>query len=140
MTAAETQFPTVSNSTSWLKLAQNVFDLQASRWDTSVCNGGLRWQIFALSTGYHFKNSFSHATFFQLAARLAKFTGNQTYADWADKGWDWTSRVGLIDADFNVFYGARTGSNCSGISKLVQAHTAGAFLYGSAVMYNEVSP
>ena len=138
MTAAETKFPNNSSSPSWLELAQNTFDSQVARWDKSSCGGGLRWQLYSFNEGYDYKNSLSQATFFQLAARLAKYTGNQTYTEWADKAWNWTTSVGLITSDSRVFDGAMTRMNCSGISKLQWTYNAGAFLYGSAVMYNEV--
>ncbi|EOD52835.1 putative glycoside hydrolase family 76 protein [Neofusicoccum parvum UCRNP2] len=91
MTAAERDFPTTGNQTAWIDLARNVFDTQAARWDTGSCGGGLRWQIFTFNAGYNYKNSISQAMFFQLAARLAHFTGNQTYVDWASRAYDWTS-------------------------------------------------
>lgn len=138
MTAAETQFPGISSSPPWLDIARNVFDAQAARWDNLTCGGGLRWQIFSFNNGYSYKNAISQASFFQLAARLAKYTGNQTYSDWADKAWDWSTSVGLVTTDFKVFDGTQASSNCSSISKLQWTYTAGAFLYGSAVMYNEV--
>lgn len=47
MTAAELGFPMSADNTtattSWLDLAQNVFEAQAARYDTSTCGGGLRW-------------------------------------------------------------------------------------------------
>lgn len=138
MTAAEQQLPNPPSSPSWLRLAQNVFDLQAARWDTSSCGGGLRWQIFTFNSGYDYKNAISAGTFFQLAARLARFTGNQTYADWAEKSYEWTSSVGLIDSDFKVYDGALTTNNCSQPSHLQWTYNAATFLYGSAVMYNLV--
>lgn len=139
MTAAEAHFPEISSSPPWLDFARNVFDAQAARWDDSSCGGGLRWQIFAFNRGYDYKNAISQATFFQLSARLAKYTGNQTYVEWAEKVWDWSKSAGLVATDYKVFDGTVTISNCSEISKLQWTYTAGAFLYGSAVMYNEVS-
>ena len=138
MTAAEQQLPSPSASPLWIDLAKNVFDLQASRWDTATCGGGLRWQIFNFNDGYAYKHSPSAGTFFQLAARLARYTGNQTYADWAVKTWDWTTSIGLIDSEFKVYDGAHTTTNCSDINNLEWTYTAGMFLYGSAVMYSYV--
>lgn len=47
MTAAEDKFPNPPpDQPQWLALAQAVFNLQAQRWDTTTCGGGLRWQIF----------------------------------------------------------------------------------------------
>ena len=138
MRAAELQFPNPSTSPSWLDLAINVFNDQVGRWDTKNCGGGLRWQIFTFNKGYNYKQTLSQGAFFQLAARLARYTGNQTYADWATKSYDWTSSVGFISDDYKVFDGALTSDNCSEISHLQWTYAAGAFMYGSAVMTNFV--
>lgn len=138
MRAAELRFPNPSASPSWLDLAINAFNDQVSRWDTSTCGGGLRWQIFVFNKGYDYKNAITTATFFQLAARLAKYTGNQTYADWATNGYDWASSVGFISHDYKVFQGTLVESNCSTIDHVQWSYAAASFLYGSAVMTNFV--
>ncbi len=139
MRAAEFQFPKPSTSSpSWLDLAINVFNDQVLRWDTKTCEGGLRWQLYSFNAGYDYKNAMSNGAFFQLAARLARYTGNQTYADWATKSYDWTSSVGFINDDYKVFDGALVDGDCSAISHLQWTYAAGTFLYGSAVMTNFV--
>ena len=138
MRAAELQLPNPSTSPSWLDLAVNVFNDQAARWDTSTCGGGLRWQIFNFNSGYNYKNAISSGAFFQLAARLARYTGNETYADWATKSYEWTSSIGFLSQDYRVFDGALTDRNCSAINRLQWTYTAGTFMYGSAVMTNFV--
>ena len=138
MTAAEQQLPAPSGNASWLDLAKNVFDLQVARWDTKTCGGGLRWQIYTFNDGYDYKNSQSSGFFFQLAARLARYTGNQTYADWAIQSYDWSSSVGLISKEFRVYDGTLVSQNCTSIDKLQWTYTAATFVYGSAVMYNFV--
>ena len=137
MTAAEHGFPK-ADSPSWLDLAKNVFDRQVIRWDTKVCEGGLRWQIFSFNTGYDYKNSASNGIFFQLAARLGAFTGNQTYIDWAVKSYQWTKSVGFVTDDFRVFDGADAATECSGINRVQWTYNAATFVYGSAVLYNQV--
>ena len=138
MRAAELQFPNPSASPSWLDLAISVFNDQAGRWDSSTCDGGLRWQIYTFNQGYDYKNAISTGAFFQLAARLARYTGNQTYADWASKSYDWTSSVGLISHDYKVYDGVTVNSNCGSIDHIQWTYAAGAFMYGSAVMTNFV--
>lgn len=135
MSAAERGFPT-AGSISWVQLAKSVFDEQAARWDTKSCGGGLRWQIFTFNNGYNYKNSISTMTFFQLAARLAHYTGNSTYADWATTSYNWAHTVGLIDNKYRVFDGTDTNTNCSQINQIQWSYAAAGFLYGSAVMYN----
>ena len=139
MRAAELRFPNPSTSPSWLDIAVNVFNDQVSRWDAQTCGGGLRWQILRFSNGYGYKSTISAGAFFQLAARLAKYTGNQTYADWATKSYDWTSSVGFINDDYKVFDGALVDRNCSLIDRLQWSYDAAAFMYGSAVMTNFAS-
>ena len=138
MNAAEKGFPSPDGSTSWLDLAKNVFDEQVRRWDTETCEGGLRWQIFSFNEGYDYKNSQSNGVLFQLAARLAAFTGNSTYVDWAEKAYDWTKSVGLISKHFEVYDGAHTATNCSDKSRIQWSYLSACFVYGSAVMYNHV--
>ena len=139
MSAAEQKFPDPpSSKPQWLALAQAVFNDQASRWDTQYCNGGLRWQIFTFNTGYDYKNSISNGCFFNLGARLALYTGNDTYAQWAEKTFNWTQAVALMDANYHFYDGAHTTLNCSDINKEQWTYNAGVFLLGASVMYNYV--
>lgn len=141
MSAAETKFPDPpADKPQWLALAQGVFNSQALRWDTQFCNGGLRWQIFTFNTGYDYKNTISNGAFFNLAARLARYTGNQTYADWADRTWEWSQAVGFIKMPEYYFYdGAHTTLNCTDINRIQWSYNPAIFLSGAAHMYNFVS-
>ncbi|KAH7051201.1 glycosyl hydrolase family 76-domain-containing protein [Macrophomina phaseolina] len=140
LTAAERNFPQADGQgSSWEDLARNVFDGLAPRWDTQSCGGGLRSQIFTFNSGYNWKNSASQALFFQLAARLAHFTGNQTYVYWASRTYNWTRDAGLIGDDFAVYDGASANDNCSNVSGEQWSYTAASFAYGSAVLANFTS-
>ncbi len=135
LTAAERGF--TAGTPSWLELATNVFDTQAARWDEGTCDGGLRWMIAMVNDGYNYKNSMANGNFFQLAARLALLTNNQTYADWAEKSYSWLVSTGFIDPSTGSIYdGAPTITNCSDINAIQYTATAGIVLYGTAVMYN----
>ncbi|KAJ9139484.1 Mannan endo-1,6-alpha-mannosidase [Pleurostoma richardsiae] len=139
MSAAENNFPNPpSDQPQWLALAQAVFNEYATRWDAQDCGGGLRWQIFTFNNGFNYKNSISNGCFFNLASRLSRFTGNQTYADWAAKVFDWETGVGLITPDFKIFDGATIddGQNCTKPDVIQWTYNAGIFLHGAAVMYN----
>jgi len=89
MSAAENKLPDVEGEMSWLSLAIAVFNTQVPRWNPETCGGGLNWQIFRFNPGFDYKNTISNGCFFNIAARLAKYTGNETYVEWAEKAWDW---------------------------------------------------
>ncbi|RDL37674.1 Mannan endo-1,6-alpha-mannosidase [Venustampulla echinocandica] len=136
MLAAEYKFqdppPT---SPGWLALAQAVFNTQAIRPDPP-CGGGLRWQVYPYLTGYDYKNSIANGCFFNIGARLAKYTSNDTYAVHATKAWDWITSVGLMDHDYNVYDGAHIGTNCTDINRVQFSYNSAVWLLGAANMYN----
>lgn len=137
MTAAEMGFKNPDTTgVQWLAAAQAVFNEYAWRWDNSTCSGGLRWQIYTFNNGYDYKNSVSNGCFFNIAARLARYTGNTTYADWAETIYDWMTDVGFIDDDYNVYDGASDTDGCTEIDQAQWTYNAGIFLEGSAAMWN----
>lgn len=140
MTAAERNLPQASDaSTAWIDLARNVFDVQVRRWDDAKCGGGLRWQIYTFNAGYNYKATMAQAPFIQLAARLARFTGNQTYVEWAEKAYSWTESVGLIDADtFAVYDGTTTTDNCTSLDRTQWSYHAASLTYSSSILANIV--
>jgi len=137
MAAAERGFPNPpKNKPQWLSLAQAVFNRQAGRWDTKNCNGGLRWQIPPTNKGYDYKNSVSNGLLFHLGARLARYTGNSTYADWAEKTYKWTTDMGLISKpDYRIYDGAHI-PECVVSSKIQWTYNAGIYLSGAAYLYD----
>ncbi|KAK0125534.1 hydrolase 76 protein [Cadophora gregata] len=138
MSAAENKFPDPPDpkQPGWLSLVQAVFNEQVGRWDTSLCNGGLRWQIYEV-TGYDLKNTISNGCLFNIAARLARYTGDQKYADWAVKIWDWMERIGLISKSFDVFDNAEAAKlNCTELDRNQWTYNAGTMLMGAATMFN----
>jgi mannan endo-1,6-alpha-mannosidase len=138
MTAAELNFPNPpAGEPQWLELAQAVFNTQASpdRYD-GTCGGGLRWQIPPTNLGYDYKNTISNGCFFNMGARLAAYTGNASYAHYAERAWNWTTGVGYIDKDYNVFDGGHIEHNCTDINPVQFSYNHGVFLLGAATMYN----
>lgn len=138
MGAAERNFlnPT-DKSKLWLGLAQGVFNTMTSRWDDKLCGGGLRWQIFQWNSGYDYKNSVSSGCLFHISARLARFTGNQLYVDWAEKVWDWMEEVDLITTDQYWFvYDGLAVENCSDVTRLQWTYNQGLMMAGAAYLYN----
>lgn len=139
MTAAEENFPNPpADRPGWLALAQAVFNTQASpdRHD-ETCNGGLRWQIPPTNKGYPYKNSIANGCFFNIGARLARYTGNTTYSDWAEKTWNWWAGVGFLDAEtYAIYDGADVAVNCTDINKAEFSYNSAVWLLGAAYMWN----
>lgn len=140
MAAAEKNFENPSDDEpQWLYLAQAVFNTMAARWDTEHCNGGLRWQIFKWNNGYNYKNTVSNGCLFQLAARLARYTKNETYVDWAEKTWDWLVAQNFIKQNSDgwpVYDGGTIEESCSDVVNLEWSYNSGLMMSGSAYLYN----
>jgi mannan endo-1,6-alpha-mannosidase len=142
MSAVEYGFPipSTSNASSneYLELAINTFNDFVRRWNTTQCNGGLKWQFTPSNNGFDYKSSIANGGFFQLAARLARYTGNATYLAWAEKEWDWMTGVGFIDdTTYSIIDGAgdNNGQNCTVFSTQQWTYNNAIFLYGTAVLY-----
>jgi len=125
----------------WAGVCENVFNDFVARWKFAddTCGGGLKWQIFSSSAGYNYKNSISNGGFFQLAARLYRFTGNETYYEWARDVWNWSTELGFI-ADsgdgYVVYDGASDTLNCSEFDHTMWSYNLGVFMMGTAVLAN----
>ncbi|PVI02808.1 glycoside hydrolase family 76 protein [Periconia macrospinosa] len=136
LTAAEVGLPVPQGqSGQWIDFASNVFNTQVERWDPQACSGGLRWQIFSLNMGYDYMDAGSASNFFLLSARLARFTGNKTYTEWAGKAYQWAEDHKFIDK-FQVYGGASVKDNCSKVEKAQWSMDHAVFTEGAAVMYN----
>jgi mannan endo-1,6-alpha-mannosidase len=141
LTAAELNFTNpATGQPGWIELAQGVFNTQVPRIDNSTCGGGLHWQAYQFLNGYSYKNSIANGCFFNIAARLAAYTGNDTYAQYATQIYDWTKTIGLIDANYNVYDGADSSNNCTIVRKEQFSYNVGVYLLGAATMYNYASP
>lgn len=149
MTAAEYNFPNAPTGDTWLTLAEGVFYDQSSDngqgWDTTICEGGLRWQKFIAQSGYVMKNAVSNGGFMMLAARLAMYTQKQSFADWAEKEWNWATTAGMIDnTTWTVFDSISKGTggkvaDCTGPDHTQWTYNYGTFMTGCAYMYAFVS-
>ncbi|KAL5614547.1 hypothetical protein BROUX41_004650 [Berkeleyomyces rouxiae] len=137
MTAAEAGFEDpAADKPQWLALAQAVFNDYASRWDEASCSGGLRWQIYTFNAGYNYKNTISNGCFFNIAARLARYTGNSSYADWAEKIWNWEKQLLFVNTDWEIEDGAHTDDECRDMTKVLWSYNFGIHMHGAANMYN----
>lgn len=138
MSAAEYDFAVPSGSPSdiYYQLSMNTFNDMTGRWNLTQCDGGLKWQIFPSNNGYDYKSSIANGGFFQLAARLARYTGNVTYAEWADQTYNWMESIGFVGPNYAVFDGAGDLQNCSAVDHDQWSYNAATMIHGSAVMYN----
>ncbi|KAH7026304.1 glycoside hydrolase [Microdochium trichocladiopsis] len=124
---------------SWLAISINAVNAFARRWraDESTCGGGLKWQYRPSEPGYTYKNAVTNGGFFQSTARLARFTGNETYAVWADIIYDWSERVRLVTPDYHVVDGTsdHEGQNCSSVNRDEWSYNIATYMHGAANMY-----
>lgn len=147
ITAAEYNLPNRPEGPTWLTLAIRVYNDQkdsSGGWDESFCGGGIRWQKDPWQGGYTMKNSVSNGGFFMLAARIAWFTQQDKYAEWAEKVWDWSTSVNLVNnktwevAD-SVSQAKGGGDGCSLPDHMRWTYNYGTYLSGAAYMYAFVS-
>lgn len=149
MQAAERNFtsPGEGYPESWLYFAQATFNTMANRWDTSHCEGGLRWQIYTWNAGYNYKNLVSNGCLFNLASRLYRYTNNVTFADWAEKAFEWMMEIEFItplnnntsnysQVRMKALDGAATDQNCTVIAPYEWTYNQGLLIAGCAFMYN----
>lgn len=130
------------DDTTWLELSQNVFDLLWSRWDEDTCNGGLRWQFDSSRDGYDYKALISNANLFQLGARLAKLTGNDTYTHASEEIYNWIYGAGLVNELENgseVYDGFNTDTNCTDTIKVLWTYNYGTLIAGAGYLYSVTS-
>lgn len=140
MEATERNFTNPPDSeVGWLALTQAVFNTMWARWDDSYCGGGLRWQIFSWNSGYTYKNTISVACMFTIAARLGRYTGNDTYIEVANTAYEWLVDIGFVvvtDGTAVVYDGANIGTNCTDITTSQWTYNLGLLMAGSAYAYN----
>lgn len=68
---------------------------------------------------------------------MARYTDNETYAQYAEETWDWVEGVKYIE-DYNVYDGAHDYTNCTDVFKAQFSYNAAVFIQGAAFMYNFV--
>lgn len=84
------------------------------------------------------KNTISNGCFFQLGARLARYTGNDTYAYWANLTYNWLVSSPLIGPDYSVYDSIGfTDTSCDTTAGQIQwTYNIGTMIAGCAFMYN----
>ncbi|KAJ5085379.1 CAZyme family GH76 [Penicillium argentinense] len=136
ITAAELNFPEREDEPSWVTLAQGVFDAQVARWDMTSCNGGLRWQIWPYQGGYGIKNAISNGGLFQLAARLALYSKNETFGIWAEKIWDWSQTTPLLRKNWNIADTTNVDAKCKDHGDFQWTYNYATYIAGAGYMHN----
>ncbi|CAG8893102.1 unnamed protein product [Penicillium egyptiacum] len=136
MTAGELNFPEREGEPSWISLAEGVFNGQIPRWDMTACGGGLRWQIWPYQDGYNLKNAISNGGLFQLSARLALYTKNATYAEWAEKIWDWSHSTPLLRKTWVIADTTTNAANCKDHGDHQWTYNYATYISGAGYMHN----
>ncbi|KAI0200898.1 family 76 glycoside hydrolase [Astrocystis sublimbata] len=138
--AAETGFTDPpKEEPQWLALAQAVFNEQTHidrRVEGGNCDWGLRWQVYRTNNGFDYINTIANACYFNMGARLRRYTGNETYGDLAEKTWDLLTRLNYINDEYDVYDGAHIPDDCKSINKAQFSYNAAMLLQGAAFMYN----
>lgn len=80
----------------------------------------------------------ANACYFNIGARLARYFGNQTYADLATRTWDLIHDLGYISDKWDVYDGAHL-PDCTDLNKAQFSYNAAMLLQGAAFLYNYVS-
>jgi mannan endo-1,6-alpha-mannosidase len=82
----------------------------------------------------------STALFFNLGARIYRWTGSEEVADYVTMAYSWLDERGLIDSKTGAVYdGARVDDNCTTINKFQWSVNAASLSMGLAYLYNTVS-
>lgn len=80
----------------------------------------------------------ANACYFNIGARLARYTDNSTYADLANRTWNIIYDLGYISDKWDVYDGAHL-PDCTDINKAQFSYNAAMLLQGAAFLYNYVS-
>ncbi|KAJ5206731.1 Six-hairpin glycosidase [Penicillium cf. griseofulvum] len=136
ITAGELNFPEKDGEPSWVSLAEGVFNGQVPRWDMNTCGGGLRWQIWPYQNGYGLKNAISNGGLFQLSARLALYTKNATYAEWAEKIWDWSATTPMLRKNWVIADTTSVAADCKDHGDHQWTYNYATYIAGAGYMHN----
>lgn len=75
--------------------------------------------------------------FFNIGSRLALYTGNTTYYNWANTTYNWMARIGLLnETTWAIFDGSDDRLNCTQLDHDQWTYNVGIYLFGAANMYN----
>lgn len=79
----------------------------------------------------------ANGCYFNIGARLHRYTQNDTYGELAEKTWDLMERLGYVSDKYDVYDGAHE-PDCTEINKAQFSYNAAMLLQGCAYLYNSV--
>ncbi|KAJ5811873.1 endo mannanase GH76 family [Penicillium riverlandense] len=138
----------VSQSMYWQRGSGD--DFMPANWSSFLTNSDqMAWGLAAMTAaelGYPQESSMPSwvslaedcGGLLQLAARLARFEKNDHYyLGWAEKVWEWSEQVSLVDTKSGKIADMiSTANDCKTVSDLQWTYTYGLYLGGAAYMYN----
>lgn len=89
--------------------------------------------------GFDYKNSIANGAYFNIAARLARYTQESAYAESAYATFAWMLQTGLVDGHYKVLDGAHTGFDCTDINGAQYSYNVAVLLQGAAFLWDLVS-
>lgn len=96
-------------------------------------------QIYNWLNGWMYKNTASNGGLFHLGARLALYTKNDTYAQWAEKAYDWMAASPLLqpgDGTVNDGTSMQTTPMCKDADHTQWTYNYGIMIAGAAYVSN----
>lgn len=144
--AAERGYPQPENvDKSWIEMAENAFEGFASYWNEDKrCGGGLPQLPKVVADNMHpsipdVRDMLTQGAFFSMAARLARYTSDKKYADWADKTWAWVEKVGLLNTKTYTIKEPLLSEDCAmdeDDDNAEEVNSNAFMVLGAAFMYN----
>lgn len=95
--------------------------------------------VCPVNRGYNYKNAIANGAYFNMAARLARYTQEMAYADDARVTFAWMEQIGLVGEDYSVFDGAHTEYECADVNRARFSYNVAVLLQGAAFMWDLVS-
>jgi predicted alpha-1,6-mannanase (GH76 family) len=119
----------------YLNMASSIFDDMTGGWD-DVCGGGIWW-----SKDRTYKNAIANELFLSVAAHLANRVTDPdlqaSYADWADREWQWFLQSGMINAQNLINDGLTRDGTCRNNGQTTWTYNQGVILGGLVELYQQ---
>lgn len=84
-----------------------------------------------------FPTAIANGCYFNIGARLARYTQNETYAQRAEETWNWLWGVNYINHEtWDVYDGGHVEHNCTDVNPVQFSYNHAILMQGAAFMYN----